>query len=83
VGTPDGHHTAGLDPLATRTALQSLVAELVTVDRLNAALRTLPLEAAMRAVIDAAVEGARDRTSWSAHWVSCRPARRHSRLSAP
>jgi hypothetical protein len=60
VGTPDGRHTSGLDPTSTWAALECLVAELVTVDRLNAALRALPLEAAMRAVIDAAVEGERD-----------------------
>jgi hypothetical protein len=37
--------------------LRCLVAELVTVDRLEAALRSLPIEDAARAVIDATVEG--------------------------
>jgi hypothetical protein len=37
--------------------LRCLINELVTVDRLEAALRSLPLEAAARAVIDATVEG--------------------------
>ena len=40
VGTPDGRRTAGLDAATTREALRRLVNELVTVDRLEAALRS-------------------------------------------
>jgi hypothetical protein len=43
------------EPATTRTALRCLVADLVTVDRLEAALRDLPVRAAVRAVLDAAV----------------------------
>jgi hypothetical protein len=57
VGTPDGRRTAGLGPGTTREALRCLVNELVTVDTLQAVLRSLPIEAAARAVIDATVEG--------------------------
>jgi hypothetical protein len=56
VGSPDGRRTAGRDAATTRKALRCLVTELVTVDRLGAALRSLPLEAAARGVIDATVE---------------------------
>jgi hypothetical protein len=55
VGMPDGRRTAGVDATTTHAALQSLVAELVTVDKLKAALHNLPLEAAARAIIDASV----------------------------
>jgi hypothetical protein len=57
VGSPDGRRTAGVDAAPTREGLRCLVNELVTTDRLTAALRSLPLEAAARAVIDATVEG--------------------------
>jgi hypothetical protein len=57
VGSPDGRSTAGLEAATTREALRCLVNELVTTDRLAAALRSLPIEAAARAVIDATVEG--------------------------
>jgi hypothetical protein len=60
VGTLDGQRTARLDPATTRTELQCLVTSLVTVDKLQDALRGLPLASAERAVIDAAVEGERD-----------------------
>jgi ssDNA-binding Zn-finger/Zn-ribbon topoisomerase 1 len=61
VGTPDRGRTAWLDPATTRTALQGLVADLVTVDRLEALLlRGLPLTPAERTVIDAAVESERE-----------------------
>ncbi len=57
VGTPDGRRTAGLGAATTREALRCLVNELVTVDTLGATLRSPPLQAAARAVIDATVEG--------------------------
>jgi hypothetical protein len=57
VGSPDGRSTAALEAATGREALRCLVNELVTADRLGAALRSLPLEAAARAVIDATVEG--------------------------
>jgi hypothetical protein len=57
VGTPDGRHTAGVDTAITRSTMRCLVAELVTIDSVEAALRSLPLEAAARAVIDATVDG--------------------------
>jgi hypothetical protein len=40
-----------------RGALERLVAELVTVDKLEAALRSLPVDAAARNIIDGTVEG--------------------------
>ena len=55
VGTPDGRRTAGVSPAVMRDALQRLVAELVTVDSVQAALRTLPVESAARAIIDGTV----------------------------
>jgi hypothetical protein len=57
VGTPDERSTAGVDAATTREALRRLVDELVTAGRLEAALRSLPLDAAARGVIDATVEG--------------------------
>ncbi len=56
VGTKEGH-TVGVEAAAMREALERLVAELVTVDRLSAALRSLPVDAAARTIIDGTVEG--------------------------
>jgi len=55
VGSPDSRWTAGVDAETARAALQNLVAELVTVEKLQAVLKALPLEAAERAIIDACV----------------------------
>jgi hypothetical protein len=57
VGTPEGWRNACVDEATTRNAMAWLVAELITVDRLEAALRRLPLEPAARAIIDATIEG--------------------------
>jgi hypothetical protein len=56
VGTPDGVRTAPLDPGLIQDAIQSLVGELITVERLEAALRRLPLEAAERAIVAGCAE---------------------------
>jgi hypothetical protein len=50
-------HTAGVDAAPMREALDRLVAELVTVERLEVALRNLPVEGAARTIIDGTVEG--------------------------
>jgi hypothetical protein len=60
VGTPDGRSTAGVDAVTTANAMRCLIAELITVERVEAALRGLETEAAARAVIDATVEGQRE-----------------------
>jgi hypothetical protein len=60
VGTPDGRRSAGVSRAIMRDALQRLVAELVTVDRVDEALRNLPVESAARAIIDGAVTNQRE-----------------------
>jgi hypothetical protein len=82
VGSPDGRSTAGLEAATTREALRFLVSELVTTDRLGAALRSLPIEAAARAVIDATVKVRRSPICWSPHWACCHGAPRPSRSCA-
>jgi len=57
VGTPDESRTAGVDPATGRQAWQALMAQLVTLDRLEAALASLPLEPAARVIIDACLDG--------------------------
>ena len=57
VGTADGRRTVGLDAVTTSDALRSLVAELVTVGRLEGALRSLSVAAAARSVIEGTVAG--------------------------
>ena len=56
VGTPDGSWTASVDPATARQGWQAVMAQLVTLDRLEAALASLPLEPAARA-IDACLDG--------------------------
>ena len=57
VGTPDGRRTAAVEPEITSQALRDLVAQIVTLDRIEAALRSLPIERAARAIIEASLEG--------------------------
>jgi hypothetical protein len=57
VGTPDGRRTAAVEPEITSQALRDLVAQVVTLDRIEAALRSLPIERAARAIIEASLEG--------------------------
>lgn len=56
-GMPNGNWTASVDLASTHAAWEALIAQLVTVDRVEAALKGLPIEAAARAVIDASIEG--------------------------
>jgi hypothetical protein len=53
VGSPDEACTASLDAAFTRGALSRLVSELITVETLKSALRSLPLEDATRAIVEA------------------------------
>jgi hypothetical protein len=57
VGTADGRHTAGVDAAALREAVQLLVADLLTVERVRTALSNLPTHAAGRAIIQATLAG--------------------------
>jgi hypothetical protein len=42
VGTGDGRHTVGVDAAALRDAVQHLVADLLTAERVRTALKKLP-----------------------------------------
>jgi hypothetical protein len=57
VGTTDGRATAEVDGAAMHEALQHLIGELITVDRLRAALEGVPVEAAAQKIIEATVNG--------------------------
>jgi hypothetical protein len=46
-----------VEPELTSQALRDLVAQIVTLDRIEAALRSLPIERAARAIIEASLEG--------------------------
>jgi hypothetical protein len=57
VGTADGRRTAAIDAAALHEAVQLLVADLLTVERVQTALNNLPTDAAGRAIIQATLAG--------------------------
>lgn len=57
VGTADGRRTASVDMTTLQEAVQFLVADLLTVERVQMALNNLPTDAAGRAIIQAMLAG--------------------------